>query len=362
MLIKSIKIKDFRNIEDLEIDNFKQTNIIYGLNAQGKTSIIEAISFISTLKSFRGDDNQDLVRWEKEFSVVEIELAKNTYKQKMKVVINKNSQKMFINNKEVKRNCDFIGNLNVITFSPDDVFMFKNSPKIRRDFLDEELSKLSPSYYVARLQQSKLLKERNELLKNNQIDETYLQILTSQLAKANSEIAKKRQDLINSLSNKISNKFKELSKENNLITIQYQNQFDGEYDIKFIEKKIVDNFEEDQKRLSTQIGVHKDDFVVMLNNKPISHYGSQGQNRLAAIALKLAAIEIVKEKSGEEVVVILDDVLSELDDSKKENLLNALQIENQIFITTTERTNYLTIKSKDILEKEIKDGKIRKEE
>lgn len=335
MRIDAIQITDFRNLKDLEIKCFKKINIIHGLNAQGKTNLVEAIAYLSLAESFRNDENVDLINHQADFARIGATISKGSYHHELKTVISKASNKFFFDNKELKKASDFIGIVNVVTFSPDDVFLFKGSPRNRREFLNKEISKISPSYYLAKNQLTKLLKERNELLKSSKIDKILLDTYDLQLSKANSEIAKKRQDFLGKLKEIVREKYRELIKQDVDIDIEYLNQFEGDYCIESIQTRLKESYQDDVQKGSTQIGVQKDDFILKLDGRDIAHYGSQGQNRLAAIAIKLATIEVVKDKTGEEAIVVLDDVLSELDENKRKELIKILSKENQVFLTTT---------------------------
>jgi DNA replication and repair protein RecF len=336
MRIDAIQITDFRNLKNLEIKDFEKINIIQGLNAQGKTNLVEAIAYLSLAESFRNDENVDLINYQTEFARISATISKGLYHHELKAVISKASNKLFFDNKELKKVSDFIGIINVVTFSPEDVFLFKGSPRNRRDFLNKEISKISPSYYLAKNQLTKLLKERNELLKSSNIDRILLETYDLQLARANSEIAKKRKDFLEKLEDIIHKEYRELIKKDVDIKIEYLNQFEGDYHTESIKERLKESYQDDIQKGSTQIGVQKDDFVLKLDGKNVAHYGSQGQNRLAAIALKLATIKVVKDKTGEEAIVVLDDVLSELDENKRKELIKILSKENQVFLTTTE--------------------------
>ena len=355
MRLETIKISDFRNIDFLELKGLKKINVFFGDNAQGKTNIVEALYYLSLVKSFRTSDNTSLVKEEKEFAKIEGSFLHEYGRIDLKAVINHKGQKLFENNKEVKRISDFIGVVNVVAFSPEDVFLFKDSPRVRRQFLNNEISKLSPSYYLAKTNASKLLKERNEILKNDKIDKKLLEAIDIQLSRASSEIARKRADFLKKLEELASVEFKQIFGDECEIRIEYINQFKGDYDATSIQMLLEEDFLDDCRYKVTQRGIHKDDFCLKIDGKKIADYGSQGQNRLAAIALKLATIKIVKEKTGEEAIVILDDVLSELDQDKKKYLFETIRKENQVFMTTTEFEDFGQIE--DLLKVEIKAGK-----
>ncbi|NLB10875.1 hypothetical protein GX831_00220, partial [bacterium] len=192
-------------------------------------------------------------------------------------------------------------------------------------------------------------------------DQTLLGVLTVQLAKVNGEIAQKRADFIERLSQKTKDKMKGLFVKEIKVEIEYLNQFSNDYHSESIQKLIEDNYEEDHYRRATQIGIQRDDFVFYLDGNPIAYYGSQGQNRLAAIALKLATIDLIKEKTGEKAVIILDDVLSELDKERQQRLLEILKNENQVFITSTQDYFLEGVGDEQILKKQIINGRLKGE-
>lgn len=350
MIVKELKITNFRNIQKLNLDFSPKINLIYGDNAQGKTNIVEALGYLSMLKSFRNDENSTLIKDDEDFAVVESIIEKDNTKQNLKSVITKTSCKNFINKNEIKKVGEFIGTLNVVTFDPTDVNLFKSNPRNRRTLLNDELSKISPSYYMALIQFNKILKERNELLKAESINKTLIEVLTSQYSKVNYELFIKRKNFIEDLSLLINDKYQKLSGENKKITIEYITQLSKISNANDIYEKVMESYKEDCLKFATQIGIHRDDYIVKIDDKPIANYGSQGQNRLAAIALKLSIIDIFEKITGDKAIIVLDDALSELDSIKQKRLLEDFEIENQIFITTVQAK----------LLEEISDTKIKK--
>lgn len=335
MILNYLKVKNFRNIKDLEL-KFGRTNIIYGDNAQGKTSLVEAISYLSNLKSFRGDEEATMIKNGEEYFSVDAGIVSNDISHEYRVVVSKGKRKIQEDQKEVKKLQNFIGNIFVVTFSPSDVLIFKEAPRVRREFIDDELIKLSPSYYLAHLNYFNLLKSRNEALKADAIDHNLIDVYTQQIAKYNLEILRKRKTFVAQLSAIVNRKYQELVENPNVkIDILYQTFTDkddlSEDDVYSILKE---NLEDDILRRVTQTGIHRDDILITLNDLPLASYGSQGQMRLCSIAIKLALIEIAFLHTGEKAIVVLDDVFSELDNKRQEQLIKYLELENQIFITT----------------------------
>lgn len=354
MIIKELKLTNYRNIDEMCIQLNPSTNIFYGNNAQGKTNIIEGLSFLSLLKSFRNSDIRTLTKIGEEYAMIEII---SDYGRKFKVVINKDKKKCFINDNPVSKLSDFIGIINVVVFSPENVNLFKDSPGERRDFLDDELSKLSPSYYLSVLDYKEAKRQRNELLKNDNPDKDLLEALTKQLANYSLQIVLKRKEFIEELNKEISLYYQKLTGTTGKTEIKYKSDFLDIITTKDIFEKMMRNINEDISRRQTIMGIHRDDIVLTLDGLPISEFGSQAQNRLSVVSLKLSTLKIVKEKTGDDPIVVLDDVLSELDSEKQEKLLLELKLNNQLFITSA---NNIEINNDSITKFEVIQGKARR--
>ena len=337
MKLESLKLVDYRNISKLEVEFDESVNVIFGLNGQGKTNLVESIDFLSSLRSFRNDPSDSLIKLNSDFSAIEARFKEMSIKHHVRLVLNSSGTKIVFNKQELKRNSDFIGIFNVITFSPGDVTLFKDSPKRRREFMDEEISKMSPSYYHLILDYRKVLKERNELLKQENFNKIFLDVLTKKLAQLNLEIIKRRFDFLDSLNYVLKDKFKEVSKISREISIEYETFIEKE-EVNFdsVYNKINSKLEDDLKYKSTQIGVHRDDILFKIDDKPISIFGSQGQMRLCIIATKLSLLDVSFKQTGSRAIVVFDDVLSELDEIRQAQILNCVPKENQIFITTAQ--------------------------
>lgn len=337
MILESLKLTDYRNISNLECLFDPKINVIYGLNGQGKTNLIESIDFLSSLKSFRNDPTESLVKLESKFAVIEARFKEMSIKYHARLVLSLNGTKIKFNNQDLKRNSDFIGLINVITFSPSDVSLFKDSPKRRREFIDDEISKMSPTYYHLLLEYKKILKERNELLKQDEFDKLYFEVITKKYAELNVEIMKKRYQFIDNLNVILEPKFKEVSKIEKEVLIRYETYLEKEQ-ITFenVYKKIKEAYESDLKYRATQVGIHHDDLRFLMDNNDVATFASQGQSRLCIIATKLALLDVSYKQTGSRAIVVFDDVLSELDKVRQTQILNHVPKENQIFITTAQ--------------------------
>jgi DNA replication and repair protein RecF len=335
MKIKRIKLTNFRNYQNLDLKLSESINIFHGNNGQGKTNLVEAIYFNSLLKSFREDEVKPLIRIGEESGLIELEALVNEQRTKFKIVLTKNSKKMFINNKEIKKNSDFIGHLNVVSFIPKDVFLFQASPKERRDFIDDEIVKLSPAYALAISDLAKMVKERNEAFKQKKLDEVLIDVINRQIAKLSVEVLKKRYKFIKSLNQEVSNIFEKIIGSKAKLQINYQS-FIEEANIteKNILEKLLEKQKDDIQRQTTSVGTHRDDYAAALNEQNIALYGSQGQQRLAVIAIKLALINLIYKQIGDQPIVVLDDVLSELDLERQTNVISFFKNQNQLFVTT----------------------------
>ncbi len=361
MKINNIKLLNFRNYENLNLDVKSPSSLLLGSNGQGKTNLLEAIKFVSVLKSFREDERINLIKLGKESAAILIEEENLIGKKKLKCVLNGNKLDLFINDKHIKSHNDFIGQLNVVSFTPRDVFLFKDSRATRRYFIDEELSKLSPAYSLAVKDFSKVLKERNELLKKETLDETLLEVLTKRLAKLNREISVRRNAFINELNKDLSNKFSSITGEERKLNLEYRTSLLNLSENEIFEKT-MEYLNEDKRRESTHIGIHHDDIMAYIDDKDVSIFASQGQQRAVVITLKLVLIENIKKSIGEEPIVLLDDVFSELDIKHQKNLLNYLKNKNQLFISIAsidEEIKKDIAKDSDILK--VINGQIQRE-
>ncbi len=323
-------------------------NVFVGNNAQGKTNILEAITILALTKSHRVGNNPNLVQFNKKKCSIKGVIKKNQIITKLEVDIIDDQKKLIINNTNIKKVADYISNLNVIVFSPDDLDIIKGSPNIRRNLLNIQLSQLSKDYLNTYNQYNKLLKTRNEYLKvlfnNNIADKDYLDIITDKLVEKAILIYQKRKEYIDYINVNINTYYKEISGMEGIKVIYTPNIDINNYDDESIRKALKHNFYKNyMKELNygmTLYGPHRDDIIFELNDNDLKYYGSQGQQKIAVLAFKLAEINIFNNYCGTNPVLLLDDIFSELDIKKRNRLLKFINRDNlQSIITTTDLKN-----------------------
>ncbi|MCX7698208.1 MAG: DNA replication and repair protein RecF [Candidatus Goldbacteria bacterium] len=349
MYIKNLELNNFRNYEYLKICFDKNINLFYGNNSSGKTNIIEAIYFISSGKSFRCSIDDYLIKYGASFFNILIEQEKeNNIKNLFFAEFNKeNKKKIFkINNKIVKNLSEIIGRIPIVLFSPEDIYMIKGEPLLRRRYVDNILIQTDKEYFNFLTKYNKILKNRNhilKLIKEKKVDKNEIEIWNRQLKEYSIKIINKRINLLNNLNYIIKNKIFYLDyiflkykfKNTNLIIEDLNTYFDL-----FFEK----NLEEEIIRSITLIGPHRDDIEINYYNKPVKYFGSEGQQRLICIILKLAEGIYIKENINVYPIVLLDDFTSELDDINKNFISEMFKNFQQIIITTTNKENVKNIK------------------
>ncbi|HIW80748.1 MAG TPA: DNA replication/repair protein RecF [Candidatus Acetatifactor stercoripullorum] len=334
MIIKSIELADYRNYDFLTLTFDKGTNILYGDNAQGKTNILEAIYVSATTKSHRGSKDKEIINFEKEEAHIRTYVEKEGIETRVDMHLRKNKSKgIAIDGQKIKRAADLLGLCNVVFFSPEDLGIIKNGPSERRRFMDMELCQLDGFYLYNLNHYNKIVNQRNKLLKdmylNPQLKDT-LHIWDMQLVSFGSKIIERRRLFVEQLNEIIYEIHKKLSGGREELFIEYE----PDTEIEDFEKKLQLSQERDIRAKMTSVGPHRDDFSFLAGKVDIRKYGSQGQQRTAALSLKLSEIELVKKMTKDTPVLLLDDVLSELDSSRQNYLLNSIG-EIQTIITCT---------------------------
>ena len=324
MIIKSLELADFRNYDSLHIDFSSGTNILYGDNAQGKTNILEAIYLSATTKSHKGSKDKDVVNFYKEESHIRTYLEKDGIETRVDMHLRKNKSKgIAIYGQKIKKAAELLGLLNVVFLSPEDLSIIKNGPAERRRFVDMELCQLDQFYLYNLNHYNKIVNQRNKLLKdmyfNPSLRDT-LNIWDSQLISFGSKIIERRQLFVEQLNEIIFDIHKKLSGGKEDLVIQYE----PDVSVEDYEKKLTVNQERDIKLKQTTTGPHRDDFSFIVGDIDIRKFGSQGQQRTAALSLKLSEIELVKKMTKDNPVLLLDDVLSELDSNRQNYLLSTI--------------------------------------
>ena len=334
MIIKSLELADFRNYDSLEISFDEGTNILYGDNAQGKTNILEAIYVSATTKSHKGSKDKEIINFDKEEAHIRTYLQKEDDEIRVDMHLRKNKSKgIAIDGQKIKKAADLMGLLNVVFFSPEDLGIIKNGPSERRRFADMELCQLDSFYLYNLNHYNKIINQRNKLLKDMyfqpELRET-LNIWDSQLVSFGSKIIERREQFASQLCDIITEIHSKLSGGKEELIIKYE----PDVSIDNFETEMRRNQERDIKSKMTSVGPHRDDFSFIVNGIDIRKFGSQGQQRTAALSLKLSEIELVKKISKDTPVLLLDDVLSELDSNRQNYLLNSIG-DIQTIITCT---------------------------
>ena len=324
MIIKSLELANFRNYEELNISFDKGTNILYGDNAQGKTNILEAIYVSATTKSHKGSKDKEIINFDKEEAHIRTYLEKENVETRVDMHLRKNKSKgIAIDGQKIKKAADLMGLLNVVFFSPEDLSIIKDGPAERRRFADMELCQLDSFYLYNLNHYNKIIGQRNKLLKDMyfqpELKET-LNIWDSQLVSFGSKIIERREQFVKQLGDIIFDIHKKLSGGKEELVIAYE----PDVSIEDFEKQMKYNKDKDIRLKQTTTGPHRDDFSFVVNGVDIRKYGSQGQQRTAALSLKLSEIELVKKISKDTPVLLLDDVLSELDSNRQNYLLNSI--------------------------------------
>ena len=335
MIIKNISLRNYRNYEKVDVNFDEKINYFIGNNGQGKTNLLEAILFLSLTKSHRINDDKKLIKDNNNFSKINA-LIYDEKDIKLETIIHKNGKSLSINNYQINKVSDFIGKLNVILFSPDDLFLFNDLPRERRKIIDQEISKINQKYLFSLNKYKNLIKDKNNLLKNKEIDINYLDVINEQLIDESEVIIKERIKIIEILNKNINRIYKLLSNENNEISIEYKKCID-DVDIKDGLKKLYENTK--QKDIDYRVaseGIHREDFLFLMGKEPLINIASQGQKRMVVLSFKLSLINYIYQQTNKYPILLLDDVLSELDKNHRERLINLLKDKNQCIITTTE--------------------------
>lgn len=357
MIIKSIELADYRNYDSLTIEFCEGTNILYGDNAQGKTNILEAIYVASTTKSHKGSKDKEIVNFDKEEAHIRTYIEKEGVNTRIDMHLRKNKSKgIAIDGQKIKKAADLLGLCNVVFFSPEDLGIIKNGPSERRRFVDMELCQLDSFYLYNLNNYNKIVNQRNKLLKdmymNPQLQET-LNIWDMQLVSYGSKIIERRRLFVEQLNEIIFEIHKRLSGGKEKLTILYE----PDVEIDDFEQKLRSHQDRDIKAKMTSVGPHRDDFCFLVEDTDIRKYGSQGQQRTAALSLKLAEIELVKKLTKDTPILLLDDVLSELDSNRQNYLLNNIG-DIQTIITCTGLEEFVNNRFEIDKVFKVSDGKV----
>ncbi|WP_124057756.1 DNA replication/repair protein RecF [Vaginisenegalia massiliensis] len=345
MRLKQLNLENFRNYPQLNLEFNHGLTILTGENAQGKTNLLEAIFLLSLAKSHRSNHDNEMIRWHENSARVTGLVETEHFEFPLELILTNKGKKAKYNHLEQAKLSHFIGKLNVILFAPEDMQLIKGSPAFRRKFLDSELGQSHPVYLNELLEYNRILKQRNTYLKqyshSNQFDNVYFSILTQQLIDRAVSIVRYRSNFVTSLNQLAQPIHQALSNERDQLGMMYlassshldyqvdeaelKSQFQALFECSFIREK---------DQATTLYGPHRDDLGLYINDKKAVDFASQGQQRTTVLSLKLAEIELMKELKGEYPILLLDDVLSELDDARQHLLMSYIEKKVQTFLTT----------------------------
>ena len=356
MYITNIKLQNFRNYEKEEIDLCNKINLFYGENAQGKTNIIESIFIAAMGKSFRAKKDEELIRFNEKNLNIEINYIKDELEKRINILIGEKKE-IKINGIKITKLSELLGNLNIVIFSPDDINVLKEGPQKRRKFLNMMISQLKPGYIYYFNLYKKTLEQRNNYLKQIKYEKKpieNLEIWDESLSNYGEKIANYRKEYVDKINEKINNIHNKITDDKENKKLEFISDVKNKEQFYELLKK---NRNKDIEKGYTSKGIHRDDFNIYLNDCLVNIYGSQGQHRTAMLSLKLCELYIIKDEIGEYPVLLLDDFMSELDDSRRKNFLNSIT-DAQVIITGTEK---ILLEKNNINVYNVKKGMVKQE-
>ena len=371
MYIKNLKLMHYRNYDRVDLSFDNKINIIIGENAQGKTNLLEAIYLLAFTRSYRTSKDKELIQWGQNYGKIEGAIVKRNQQFPLEIQLTSKGKIAKLNHLEQRRLSHYIGAFNIVMFAPEDLNLVKGSPQIRRRFIDMEIGQIQPVYIHHLRNYQKVLRQRNQMLKDLQrkktMNLTMLEVLTEQLISHACEIIERRFLFLNLLRQWAIPIHKRISQDREILNILYAPTIDvSEDDSKekisnIYWEKFKQNQTKEIDRGTTLYGPHRDDLLFFINDHDIQKYGSQGQQRTTALSLKLAEIELIKQEIGEYPVLLLDDVLSELDQYRQSHLLDTIQDKVQTFVSTTSVSDikHKTIEKADLFY--VENGQITNE-
>ena len=355
MFIKKLELQNFRNYENFSIDINSHKVLIIGKNAKGKTNLLEAVLYLSCLDSYRITKDAELIKWGKDFAKIKADILKDDFLTTMAVNICPPKKKeLFLNGIKKTKNADFLGNLKVISFSVNDLMLLRGAPDDRRKWIDIAISQLYPAYSDRLSKYNKIKTQKNNFLKevkkNGNFDENLMEVLNSQLITTGSNIIYLRLKFLKEIEESAINTHRQIAPDENL-NFSYISKTNPETDYlkeeitvesiaKDFENMLFQRKQEEIIRAQTLVGPHRDDITFFINDKDASKFASQGQQRTVVLALKLAELNLLKNKSNYNPVLLLDDVLAELDDVRQAYLLNSIPPKTQTIITSVDALQF----------------------
>lgn len=369
MNVSGLFLQNYRNYDKLSLFLHPGLNVFYGDNAQGKTNLIESIYLCGTGRSHRTFKEKELIMWNKDSGFIKVDVNRGDTGSNIEIDLFNGKPKIVkVGGARVEKMSELLGNLNVVMFSPEDLKLVKDGPIFRRRFLDIEISQVKPGYYYNLLQYNKVLLQRNNLLKSIKFDKGLIKTLDiwdEQLSDFGSHVVKYRMEFISKISILAKLIHRKITDGGEELSICYSTQFKdtkNREDIKIlIYKKLINDRQKDMQRGMTSVGPHRDDIDFYINNTDVKVFGSQGQQRSAALSLKLSELEFIRSECSEYPVLLLDDVLSELDINRQKYLLENLK-NIQTIITCTSINDIMEFRKNDRYVFKVREGTVSKVE
>jgi DNA replication and repair protein RecF len=351
MLLESLRLQHFRNLEHVELDPHPRFNILAGDNGQGKTNLLEAVYLLGAIKSFRPQTNADLIQFDHDQATLEARVDRGGSERIVRLEVSGRGKKIFLNDNTVRQLSDFFGTVNVVMFGPEDIAILKGSPSKRRRFIDRAIFNAQPAYATETQHYEDVLQQRNALLKGHGVDESLLSVYDEQLVQYGAKIVERRLNFLRHFRPIMDRTFKAIFDESFESHIRYDIKWSDRDDLSEanldtlvdIERVLQEGLErtrsDERIRGYTLIGPHRDDLQTMLNGRDVKTFASQGQHRAFVLAMKIAEITHLEDRYHFAPILLLDDVSSELDRERNRFLFDFLRsrMEGQVFITTTHR-------------------------
>lgn len=345
MFLRNLSLHHYRNYDAMSLSFEGPIHLFIGNNAQGKTNVLESIYVLALAKSHRTSRDKEIIAWNADYATIRSEVERRYGSVRLEIQLTSKGKRAKINGIEQQKLSEYIGALNVVMFAPEDLSIVKGAPTQRRRFIDMEIGQVSPTYLYYLSNYNKVLAQRNQLLKDLALKKSYslemLPIWNTQLADLAVKLLKKRFDFIQKLEMWAQEIHTGITAGKERLSILYGNtspvtaEMNGDDARDAMLAAYDEVFEREKMRGSTLLGPHRDDFSLKVNDIDVQTFGSQGQQRTSALSLKLAEIQLIKEEVGEYPILLLDDVLSELDEHRQTLLLETIQDKVQTFVSTT---------------------------
>lgn len=370
MQLNRLTLQGYRNYERLSLNTSAGVNILVGPNAQGKTNLLEAIHVLALTKSHRTSKDKELIGWNQPFARIRAELTRKYGDISMELQLSPQGKRAKVNELEQRKLSGFVGTINVVLFAPEDLDIVKGAPGVRRRFMDMEIGQVHPGYLHDLQQYQKIMQQRNNYLKSTDLaraSQAMLDVWNEQLAASGVKMMQKRKTFIHKLQGWAEKIHRGITGGDELLTVEYRPSFGGSEDgasqdeaylFEHFMLKLTQGKEQEFRRGMTLAGPHRDDLAFFINGKDVQSFGSQGQQRTAALSLKLAELELMREEIGEYPLLLLDDVLSELDQQRQTHLIETFQSRVQTFITTTGLESVNMNRLHDAAVYEVRNGEI----